>query len=113
MKCKYLLLLTLILAMSSCNTSKETASELSPIQKAKAEMVVDGKFTPELMHLLGKVSDPQVSPDGTSILYGVAYTDIQQNRSVRQLFLMNIDGTNNKQITTSSKSCYNARWYDN
>ena len=36
--------------------------------------IKDGVFTPEAMLAMGRLSDPQVSPDGTKILYGVSYT---------------------------------------
>ena len=74
--------------------------------------ISNGHFTPEIMHQLGKVSDPQISPDGTRILYGVAYTSIEENRSCRNLFVMNIDGSDNHQITDSPKSISNARWIE-
>ena len=45
-----------------------TVIEKTPIE------VVDGKFTPEIMLRLGRVSDPQLSPDGSKILYGVTPT---------------------------------------
>lgn len=72
--------------------------------------VIDGQYTPEIMHQMGKVSDPQISPDGTKILYGVSYTSIEQNKGVRNLFVMDIDGSNNHQISASPKSISNARW---
>ena len=34
--------------------------------------IKDGVFTPEAMLAMGRLSDPQVSPDGTKILYGVS-----------------------------------------
>lgn len=82
----------------------------SVIEKTPIE-VVDGKFTPEIMLRLGRVSDPQLSPDGSRILYGVTYTSIEENRSVRQLYVMNADGSGNHQITHFSSSANNARWY--
>ncbi len=74
--------------------------------------VTDGRMTPEALLSLGRLSDPQVSPDGKHILYGVSYTSIKENRSVRNLFICNIDGTGNQQLTTSGKSISNARWYN-
>ena len=74
--------------------------------------VTDGRMTPEALLSLGRLSDPQVSPDGKHILYGVSYTSIEENRSVRNLFICNIDGTGNQQLTTSGKSISNARWYN-
>ena len=47
--------------------------------------VEDGKMGPEALLAFGRMSDPQVSPDGKHILYGVSYTSVEENRSVRNL----------------------------
>ena len=77
----------------------------------RSEIVVaDGKMGPEALLALGRMSDPQVSPDGKHILYGVSYTSVEENRSVRNLFICKLDGSDNQQLTTSGKSINNARW---
>ena len=77
----------------------------------KSEIVVaDGHMTPEVLLAFGRLSDPQVSPDGKQILYGVSYTSIEDNRSVRNLYICNLDGTDNQLLTSSGKSIANARW---
>ena len=77
----------------------------------KSEIVIaDGKMSPEALLAFGRMSDPQVSPDGKYILYGVSYTSVEENRSVRNLFICNLDGSDKRQITTSGKSISNARW---
>ena len=38
--------------------------------------IEDGKMTPEVLLSLGRLSDPQLSPDGETILYGVSYQSI-------------------------------------
>ena len=38
----------------------------------------DGVFTPEAMLAMGRLSDPQVSPDGKKILYGISYNRTEQ-----------------------------------
>jgi len=73
-------------------------------------VIKDGKMGPEALLAFGRMSDPQVSPDGRHILYGVSYTSVEENRSVRNLFVCNLDGSDNQQITTSGKSISNARW---
>ena len=72
--------------------------------------VADGKMGPEALLAFGRMSDPQVSPDGQHILYGVSYTSVADNRSVRNLFICKLDGSDNQQLTTSGKSISNARW---
>ena len=78
---------------------------------ARPEIAVpDGRLTPEVMLSLGHLSDPQLSPDGSTILYGVSYTSIEQNRSCRNLYVCDRDGRNPRQITHYAKSVSNARW---
>ena len=48
-------------------------------------VIEDGRMTPEALLAFGRLSDPQVSPDGRYILYGVSYIDAAANRSVRNL----------------------------
>ena len=105
---KTILFLAALAVMTSCKNEPKSAPviEKTPIE------VVDGQFTPEIMHRLGKVSDPQVSPAGDKILYGVTYTDLALNKGQRHLFIMDIDGNNNRQLTHLPKSVSNARWID-
>ena len=72
--------------------------------------VEDGRMSPEVLLAFGRLSDPQVSPDGQHILYGVSYTSVEDNKSVRNLWICNLDGSDARQITTSGKSINNARW---
>ena len=68
------------------------------------------KFTPELMNLLGRVSEPKVRPDGRKILFGVATPDIKENKSNSALWLMDIDGKNAHQLTHLPTSASNGVW---
>lgn len=72
--------------------------------------IEDGVMTPETLLAFGRISDPQVSPDGQKVLYGVSYTDIAKNRSCRNLFLSNIDGTELRQITRYASNVSCAKW---
>ena len=72
--------------------------------------ITDGHMTPEALLAFGRLSDPQVSPDGSKVLYGVSYTSANENRSVRNLFICDLDGSDNQQLTKSGKSISNARW---
>lgn len=72
--------------------------------------IEDGVMTPETLLALGRLSDPQLSPNGDRILYGVSYTSVEQNKSCRNLFLCNPDGSDPVQITHYAKSVSAARW---
>ncbi len=97
------------LALASCSMNVTGISSEGYI--GKSDIVIEnGHMTPEALLALGRLSDPQVSPDGTKILYGVSYTSTAENRSVRNLFVCNLDGTDTRQLTRSGKSINNARW---
>ncbi|MGM9785946.1 MAG: prolyl oligopeptidase family serine peptidase [Candidatus Cryptobacteroides sp.] len=72
--------------------------------------VQDGRMTPEVLLSYGRLSDPQMSPDGKFIMYGVSYTDAAANRSVRNLRIISAEGGEDVLLTESGRSIGNARW---
>ena len=98
-----------ILALTSCTMTENGINSEGYIGKSDI-VIEDGRMTPEALLAFGRLSDPQVSPDGKHILYGVSYTSTADNRSVRNLFICNLDGADNQQLTESGKSISNARW---
>jgi dipeptidyl aminopeptidase/acylaminoacyl peptidase len=107
-----LLVLSGILAGSySCsrNAGKEKKEE-SPIIEQQKLTLKSNIMTPEVLWSFGRVSEPEVSPDGKKILYGVTFYDITQNKGNRELYVMNTDGTNPRRLTTTKFSEYQASW---
>ena len=98
--------LTCLIMAISCAQQKEDSGYVGP----SGIRIEDGVMTPETLLSLGRLSDPQLSPDGTRILYGVSYTSIADNRSCRNLFLCNPDGSGKVQLTRYAKSVNAARW---
>ena len=92
-----------------CFMKKETFNADGFIPRSGI-VVEDGKMTPEVLLAFGRMSDPQMSPDGEYILYGVSYTSVADNRSCRNLYISTKDGSESWRITTSGKSISNARW---
>lgn len=101
--------------MLACGSGKEKAGDANdaPLIGKSAIKITDGIMTPEALYSFGRVSDVQVSPDNARVLYGVTYVSIEQNKTNRELFTMNVDGTDNKQITKTPKSENNAVWVKN
>src|SRR5215213_1397308 len=56
------------------------------------------------------VNDPQVSPDGNFVAYVVSTTDVKEDKSSTHIWMVNIDGSNNRQITFSNESESSPRW---
>ena len=105
--------LTLALAATiglaiACNSSEMKPQEgyIGP----SGLQITDGHMTPEVLLSLGRLSAPQLSPDGKTILYGVSYTSIEENRSVRNLYTLPVEGGDPVPLTMDGKSISSARW---
>ncbi len=62
------------------------------------------------MVAMDRISDPQVSPDGTWIAFVVRTTDLEANRGRTNLWLVSSDGTDLRQLTSHPDSDSNPRW---
>ena len=68
------------------------------------------KLTPERLWELGRLSDPQASPDGQWVVYGVSSYDIEKNEGNRDLYVISSRGGDSSRITAFQGSEFNARW---
>ena len=55
-------------------------------------------------------SDPQISPDGSKIVYVRRSMDIMSDRSVSNLWILNSDGSNNRALTDGPNGGNNPVW---
>jgi len=62
------------------------------------------------MLAMERVSDPHVSPDGSRIVYVVRTTDLEANRGRTDLWMISVDGTGTRRLTTDPSSDSNPRW---
>ena len=56
------------------------------------------------------VSDPQISPDGSRIIYVRNFKDIMTDRNLSNLWIVNFDGTRNRPLTTGNTNDSSPRW---
>ncbi len=99
-----------LMAMFSCEAPvKEQIAKEDVIGKPSITLNSD-RMTPEVLWSFGRLSDPQVSPDGKTVLYGVSYYSIDKNKGNRDLYTVSTDGSSLAQICETPKSEYNAVW---
>ena len=68
-------------------------------------------LTPDaLVYDTTSAADPQVSPDGTRLLYTVGRVDRAADRPVSNVWLSDIDGSDARQLTWSGNANREARW---
>lgn len=56
------------------------------------------------------VSDPQISPDGSKIVYSRRGMDIMNDRKTSSLWFVDANGNNHRKLTQSEKNERSARW---
>ena len=105
--------MAVLLLLAACNSkeSVETSSKNDDKMISKNEIQIpEGKVTPEALWAFGRMGGAELSPDGTKILYSVTYYSVEQNSSNCEWFVMNLDGTDIRQITKTPFSEYAAHW---
>lgn len=102
--------MTATLLTGAC-TDKAPQQEVDVIDNS-AFRPTDRNYTIEVLEALGRVNAPVVSPDGTKVLYSIGYESVEQNKSNLDLYVMNIDGSDDKRITRTPDSENGAVWID-
>ncbi|KPK74711.1 MAG: peptidase S9 [Phycisphaerae bacterium SM23_30] len=62
------------------------------------------------MLAMDRISDPQVSPDGKTVVFVVRRTDLEANRGRTDLYLVGTDGSSLRRLTTDPAGDFNPRW---
>src|SRR4030095_1658365 len=60
-------------------------------------------FTIEDLYKVKAISDIHVSPDARSIIYALTTSDLPRAKRVSHVWMMNIDGSNPRQLTSDEK----------
>lgn len=104
---RIILIILGLLIMFSSATAQFKKPELSE------EIAEQRLFTEvDLMSMI-RLSDPQISPDGTRIIYAQSTPKIDENKFYKDIWAVSIDGADKKRVTRDEGSEYNARWLGN
>jgi dipeptidyl aminopeptidase/acylaminoacyl peptidase len=98
-------IMTIAVLAASISSNAET-----PIIGKQQPKIENGRMTPEVLWAFGRVAGTQVSPDGTKVLYSVSYYSIPENKGNSEIFVINADGTDKKQITRTATREAAAKW---
>ena len=97
------------LLMTACGTQKE--NDKVNIEKQTVQLESD-QMTPEALWAMSRLGGYQASPDGKHIVYQLGYYSVKENASHQVLWMMNADGTEQKQLTTEADNETDAQWLD-
>jgi dipeptidyl aminopeptidase/acylaminoacyl peptidase len=67
-------------------------------------------MTPEVLWSFGRVGDIQLSPDKKTLLFGISYYSIKDNKGNRDLYTLDLKSEAMSQITETPFGEYNAQW---
>ena len=99
----------IVILFSACMKNEKSIPEKAIISKESLKLS-SNLMTPEVLWSFGRVAGAQVSPDGTKVLYSVSYYSVPENKGNSELFVMNSDGSDKRQITKTAIREAAARW---
>ncbi len=56
------------------------------------------------------VSEPQISPDGSQVVYVRNFKDVMTDKNLSNLWIINFDGTKNRPLTTGNQNDFSPVW---
>lgn len=68
-------------------------------------------MTPDLLWELGRVGGGALSPDGKTLVYGVTRYDVQANGGSSDLYAVDVESGEKRQLTALEGSEYGAQWH--
>ena len=95
--------------LMSCSTQKET--DKVNIQRQTIQLESD-RMTPEALWAMSRIAGYEASPDGQHIVFQMGYYSVEENRSHQVLWMMNADGSGQKQLTEDAENETDAQWLD-
>ncbi len=105
---KRLIIVATLLMVALTNTN---AQEKPFIGKSNIHLETS-TMTPEALWAMGRIGAYDVSKDGKHVVYQVGYYSVEYNKSHQVLYTMDIDGKNQRLLTTVPESETDPKWID-
>ncbi|MDR1380622.1 MAG: peptidase S9, partial [Tannerella sp.] len=102
-----------MVAIMACNGTKRQDGGTSPEAAYIGQPDVkteNGQMTPEVLWAFGRVGSVCVAPDGRRVACTVTYYSIPENRSNSDIYVMDTDGRNGKQLTKTATRESSLAW---
>lgn len=112
-KLKFLSLIAMTIPFAAATSCCSDDCNDENIIERPAEVKIENRhYSIDVLEALGRVSGPEVSPDGKKVLFNISYENVEQNKSNNELYVMNIDGTEQVRLTRTAKSEGGATWIE-
>lgn len=110
----FISMLGLVILLFSCTQEKPLPENIGETDFNTALTTLEkekGVLSPEILWKFGRVSDPQVSPDKTRVIYGVTRYRAKTNESNTDILAVSLDDSEITSITSMKGSEFNQRWH--
>ncbi len=108
MKTSIALLFVLILVIISSCTEIEIAPEDDFVYNEPD--FSQGILTPEILWSFKRIGQTKLSPDGKKVIYALSYYSIEQNRSKREIFMIDLKTDSTIRLTHNNFNEYSPVW---
>lgn len=106
---KFTTLLVLVLFMYSCSNQKPS-DKMTDVPQFQVPELSSDILTPEVLWKFARVGEPTVSPDGEKVLYSVTNYIADENKSYRDLYILNLSNNEINRITATTEKESSAVW---
>ena len=106
---KSIAIMAAIAITGAATAANDGGNAQAPIGKSEIK-IEGGLMTPEALWAMGRIGEVSVSPDAKSVVYGVSYYSVEQNKSHHTLNIMGADGSNDTKLTTTTANESSAAW---
>jgi dipeptidyl aminopeptidase/acylaminoacyl peptidase len=108
---KFLWALTLGALFLSCsNQNQKGTSKMAENFIPETPKLTSDLMTPEVLWSFGRIAEPTVSPNRTTVLYAVTYYNVPENKSYRDLYTVPVNGGEPVRITSTPEKESSAQW---
>jgi dipeptidyl aminopeptidase/acylaminoacyl peptidase len=106
---KSLYLLALGAILFSC-TNQKTNKEMTTNNQPEVSKLTSDIMTPEVLWSFGRIGEPTLSPDKSTVLYAITYFNMEENKSYRDLYTVSVNGGDAVRITSTPEKESSAQW---
>ena len=91
-------------------TNPKTTKEMTMNPNPEVQKLASDIMTPEVLWSFGRIGEPDISPDGTKVLYSVTNYNIEENKSYRDLYVVAVNGGTPVRVTSTPEKESSAIW---
>jgi dipeptidyl aminopeptidase/acylaminoacyl peptidase len=103
--------IVVLTAFFSCKTeNKQPEMNSTPVIGAKELKLNSDLMTAEVMWSMGRIGEVVLSPDKGTLLFGMTYYDLTENKGNAELYTISANGGPIVRLTETSGGEYNPRW---